>query len=266
MWRHSGLFTWSSCWLITGRKKEKLVFNRSLCLPHRLHRWTRCHKTRTSPYAWGSRAAGGRASRGASAWRSSDWGRESHWRRRWRSGPEREAERECVMRLIHIQHNHMLGCCQKTTTKERREEETGMKEESDRRIPAAASSGRSSGSPPHCGCSGWAVPGSAAPALGLDKSKEEKHDEVSADKGMCIIPVQYTPAKNMYLIISSIKFFPWWAACTTTLKPAAQCIFIFYFLVEICSKHLIMYRETIKSVCEPGLYAVIFSPYVSLLF
>lgn len=52
--------------------------------------------------------------------------------------------------------------------------------ESDTRIPAAASSGRSSGSPPRCGCSGWAVPGSAAPALGLDRSKDEKHDEVSA--------------------------------------------------------------------------------------
>lgn len=77
-----------------------------VCLPHKLHRWTRCHKTRTWPCAWGSRVAGGRASRGASAWRSNDWGRVSHWRRRWRSGPEgdtmRERERErCVIRLKH---------------------------------------------------------------------------------------------------------------------------------------------------------------------
>lgn len=42
--------------------------------------------------------------------------------------------------------------------------------------PAVASSVRSSGSPPHCGCSGWAEPGSAAPALDLGRSVEEKQD------------------------------------------------------------------------------------------
>ncbi len=45
--------------------------------------------------------------------------------------------------------------------------------------PAAASSGRSSGSPPHCGCSGWGAPGSAAPALGQGRSEEEEQDEVT---------------------------------------------------------------------------------------
>lgn len=41
-------------------------------------------------------------------------------------------------------------------------------------IPVTASSGPSSGSPPRCGCSGWAEPRSAVPALGLGRSKEEK--------------------------------------------------------------------------------------------
>jgi len=71
-----------------------LCYNRKIketgleCLPRRLRRWTRCHRTHTWPCAWGSRAAGGRASRGVSAWQSSDWGMVSRWRRRWRSGPE----------------------------------------------------------------------------------------------------------------------------------------------------------------------------------
>lgn len=45
--------------------------------------------------------------------------------------------------------------------------------------PAAASSGRSSGSPPRCGCSGWAATGSAAPALGLGISEEGWQDRLS---------------------------------------------------------------------------------------
>lgn len=40
--------------------------------------------------------------------------------------------------------------------------------------PAAASSVPSSDSPPRCGCSGSAEPGSAAPAPGLGRSEEEK--------------------------------------------------------------------------------------------
>lgn len=43
--------------------------------------------------------------------------------------------------------------------------------------PAAASSGRSSGSLPHCGCSGLVAPGSAAPAPGPGRSEVEKQDE-----------------------------------------------------------------------------------------
>ena len=87
MLRHSGLFTSNSRRVATGKREiKKQVWSRRS--PRRPRRWTRCHRTRTWPCAWGSRAAGGRAGRGASAWRSSDWGRESHWRRRWRSGPE----------------------------------------------------------------------------------------------------------------------------------------------------------------------------------
>lgn len=85
-----------TCWVVYGRillgcrkagwKHSDTQEVRSL--PRRPRRWTHCHRTRTWPCAWGSHAAGGRASRGASAWRSSDWGKGLRWRRRWRSGPE----------------------------------------------------------------------------------------------------------------------------------------------------------------------------------
>lgn len=126
------------------------------CLPHRLRRWTRCHKTHTWPCAWGSRAAGGRASRGASAWLSSDWGRVSHWRRRWRSGPERHK----------TGHQNHPTCWVQQWRKEACNRGHGF-------LPAAASSGQSSDSPPRCGCIGWAEPRSAAPALGLGRSKQK---------------------------------------------------------------------------------------------
>jgi len=41
--------------------------------------------------------------------------------------------------------------------------------------PAAASFGRSNGSPPHCGCSGWAAPGSVSPALGPGRSGDKRN-------------------------------------------------------------------------------------------